>query len=204
MKPMLSLLMLTFSLTTFATTGKQMKQSVYDFTVNKIDGSPTKLEDFKGKTIMIVNVASKCGLTSQYEGLEKLYEKYQEKGLVVLGFPANQFLGQEPGTNTEIQEFCKLNYGIKFPMFEKIVVKGDGIHPLYQYLTTTRPEATMKPNGTLMERLLAKNLLGKSQDIHWNFEKFLINKKGEIVERFSPELEPQDPLIVKAVEKALE
>ncbi|HXH73662.1 MAG TPA: glutathione peroxidase [Bacteriovoracaceae bacterium] len=177
---------------------------IYEFSVKRIDGTPIKLSEYKGKAMLIVNVASKCGLTPQYEGLEKLYEKYQDKGLVVLGFPANEFMGQEPGTNTEIQEFCRTKFGIKFPMHEKLVVKGKGQHPLYAYLTQTRPKATMKPNGTLIEKLMAKNLLGKPEDIHWNFEKFLVNKKGEIVERFSPELDPLDPLIVKAVEKSLD
>lgn len=178
--------------------------NIYDFSVTSINGTPTKLKDFSGKALLIVNVASKCGLTPQYEGLENLYKQYQDQGLVVLGFPANEFLAQEPGTNTEIQEFCRTNFGVQFPLFEKIVVKGDGQHPLYKYLTTTKPEATMKPNGTLIERLNSKGLItGQPNDIKWNFEKFLINKKGEVVGRFSPELDPQDPIIVKAIEKEL-
>lgn len=181
-----------------------MSQNVYSFNVNKIDGSQASLNDYKGQVMLVVNVASKCGLTPQYDGLEKLFESYQSKGLTVLGFPANEFLAQEPGTNSEIQEFCRMNYGIKFPMFEKIVVKGEGQHPLYQFLTATKPDATMKPAGTLIERLKSKGLLaGKENDIKWNFEKFLINRKGEVVDRFSPELDPQDPIIVKAVEREL-
>ena len=181
-----------------------MSQSIYDFTLNNINGKPTTLKDYQGKALLIVNVASKCGLTPQYEGLEKLYEKYQQQGLVVLGMPANEFLSQEPGSNEEIQQFCTMNYGVKFPMFEKIVVKGPGQHPLYTYLTNTKPDAVMKPGGTLLERLGSKGLLsGEAKDIKWNFEKFLVDKKGTIVARFSPELDPQDPLIVSAIEKAL-
>lgn len=181
-----------------------MSQNVYSFKLNKIDGSDASLEEYKGKVLLLVNVASKCGLTPQYDGLEKLYKSYQESGLMVLGFPANEFLAQEPGTNAEIQEFCRMNYGVQFPMFEKIVVKGEGQHPLYGFLTATKPNATMKPDGTLLDRLKSKGLLsGKENDIKWNFEKFLINRKGEVVGRFSPELDPQDPIIVKAVENEL-
>ena len=181
-----------------------MSQNLYEFSVNKIDGSALKLGDYKGKVLLIVNVASKCGLTPQYEGLEALHKNFQSKGLMVLGFPANEFLAQEPGTNAEIQEFCRMNFGVEFPMFSKIIVKGEGQHPLYKYLTETKPDATMKPDGTLLEKLKSKNLLsGKPNDIKWNFEKFLINKKGEVIERFSPELDPQDPIIVKAIESEL-
>lgn len=181
-----------------------MKKNIYDYNVNKIDGSSINLSEFKGKVLLVVNVASKCGLTPQYEGLEKLNREYREKGLAVLGFPANEFLAQEPGTNAEIQEFCRMNFGVEFPMFEKIVVKGEGQHPLYTYLTETKPEATLKKDGQLLERLKEKDLLsGKANDIKWNFEKFLINKRGEVVERFSPDIDPMDPVIINAVEKEL-
>ena len=181
-----------------------MTQNLYDFSVTKIDGSETKLGDYQGKVLLVVNVASKCGLTPQYEGLESLHKNFKSKGLMVLGFPANEFLAQEPGTNAEIQEFCRMNFGVEFPMFSKIVVKGEGQHPLYKYLTETKPETIMKPDGTLLEKLESKNLLsGKPNDIKWNFEKFLISKKGEVVARFSPELDPQDPLIVQAIEREL-
>jgi glutathione peroxidase len=177
---------------------------LYDFEVKNIDGKTVKLADFSERALLIVNVASKCGLTPQYEGLEKLYEKYHERGLEVLGFPANEFLSQEPGSNEEIKKFCTMNFGVKFPMFEKIIVKGEDQHPLYQFLTSTKPQATMKPGGSLMERLNSKGLLtGGPDDIKWNFEKFLVNKRGEIVERFSPELDPLDPLITQAIEKVL-
>lgn len=178
--------------------------NIFDFSVAKIDGGEVKLRDFKDKVVLIVNVASKCGLTPQYEGLEKLYKEYKDQGLMVLGFPANEFLAQEPGTNAEIQEFCRMNFGVEFPMFEKIVVKGPGQHPLYQHLTHVIPEATMKPGGTLLERLGSKGLLaGKPNDIKWNFEKFLVNKKGEVVGRFSPELDPLDPIIVNQIKEQL-
>ena len=181
-----------------------MSQTIYDFTINRINGKATALKEFQGKVLLIVNVASKCGLTSQSEGLEKIYEKYQQQGLVVLGIPANEFLSQEPGSNEDIQQFCTMNYGVKFPMFEKIVVKGPGQHPFYTFLINKKPEAVMKPGGTLLERLGSKGLLtGEAKDIKWNFEKFLVDKQGIIVERFSPELDPQDPLIVSAIEKAL-
>jgi len=181
-----------------------MTQSIYNFSVNKIDGSASNLKDYQGKVLLIVNVASKCGLTPQYEGLEKIYEKYKNKGFEVLGFPANEFLAQEPGSNEEIANFCTMNFGVQFPMFEKIVVKGQSQHPLYSYLTETKTETITKPNGSLLEKLKSKGLLSdKANDIKWNFEKFLINKKGEVVARFSPELDPQDPIILEAIEKQL-
>ena len=181
-----------------------MSNTVYDYSVKKIGGEATKLADYKGEVLLVVNVASKCGLTPQYEGLESLYERFHGQGFEVLGFPANEFLAQEPGTNEEIQSFCQTKFGVKFPMFEKIVVKGPGQHPLYKFMTEYKPIATLKPHGSLMGKLDAGGLLtGKDHDIKWNFEKFLINKKGEIVERFSPELDPQDPLIVEAIEKEL-
>jgi len=177
---------------------------IYHFKVNQISGMEVSLNKYKGKVLLLVNVASKCGLTPQYEGLEMLYQLYQDQGLVVLGFPANEFLAQEPGTNEDIQQFCTMNFGVQFPMFQKIVVKGEGQHPLYSFLTETKPEATLKEDSSLMPRLKEKGLLtGKPNDIKWNFEKFLINRDGEISERFSPDIDPMDPLIVKAVEKAL-
>lgn len=182
-----------------------MSQTIYDFKINKIDGTNTDLGEYKGKVMLLVNVASQCGLTPQYDGLEKLYTEYKDKGLVVLGFPANEFGAQEPGSNQDIQEFCRMNYGVNFPMFEKIVVKGDGQHPLYHYLITQQPEALKKLDSKLIPLLKEKGLLtGNANDIKWNFEKFLISKNGEIVERFSPDIEPMDPMILKAVEKELD
>lgn len=181
-----------------------MSSEIYNFKVNKIDGSATTLAEYKDKVMLIVNVASKCGLTPQYEGLEKVYSEFKDKGLVVLGFPANEFGAQEPGSNDEIQSFCTMNFGVKFPMFEKIVVKGQGQNPLYSFLTKTRPEAIMKPDSKLMGILKEKNLLtGGPSDIKWNFEKFLVNRKGEIVKRFAPDITPDDPMVIEAIKKEL-
>jgi glutathione peroxidase len=175
-----------------------------DIPVKKIDGTQTTLAEFKGKVVLVVNVASKCGLTSQYEALEKVYEKYGPNNFVVLGFPANEFKGQEPGTNKEIQEFCTLNFGVKFPMFEKIVVKGPGQHPLYKELTTLQPKATTKALSGFAQKLKGAGLLGGNpQDIMWNFEKFLINKKGEVVGRFAPDMTPDDDVIIQKIEQEL-
>lgn len=181
-----------------------MTQNIHDFSVKTIGGQDIQLSTFSGKVLLIVNVASKCGLTPQYEGLEKIYKQYKDQGLEVLGFPANEFLSQEPGSNAEIESFCRMNYGVDFPMFEKIVVKGPGQHPLYKFLTTIKPDATMKPEGTLIERLNSKGLLtGQPNDIKWNFEKFLVNKNGEVVNRFSPEFAPEDATVVEAIKKEL-
>lgn len=143
--------------------------TIYDFEVDKIDGSKQSLSDYKGKTILIVNTASKCGFTKQFEGLEELYKKYKEEDFVILGFPCNQFLRQDPNSNEEILEFCQLNYGVTFPMFAKLEVKGKKQSPLFEYLV--------------------ENTGGKK--IEWNFTKFLINKDGEIVERFASKVTPE-------------
>lgn len=150
--------------------------------MKKIDGSSVDLSQYKGKTVLIVNVASKCGHTPQYKGLQSLYEKYKERGLVVLGFPANEFGGQEPGSDAEIATFCSSKYGVTFDMFSKIVVKGQGMAPLYKTLTESS-----KPAG----------------DVKWNFEKFLIGRDGKIAGRFASGISPDDPALVKAIEAAL-
>jgi len=155
--------------------------SIYDFTLNDINGKPVPLADYRGKVLLIVNVASKCGYTKQYADLEKLYEQYKDKGLVVLGFPANNFMGQEPGTDAEIQQFCTTQYNITFPMFSKISVKGKDIHPLYQYLTTQA-----SPAG----------------DVGWNFEKFLIAPNGLIIGRYKSGIKPLSDEIVQAIQAA--
>ena len=162
----------------------QSTGSLYDFTVSDIDGKDVKLSDFKGKVLMIVNVASKCGNTPQYKPLEALYEKYKDKGLVILGFPANQFMSQEPGTNAQIKEFCSSTYHVAFPMFSKIVVKGEGIHPLYQWLIANSDKPT--------------------EAIHWNFEKFLISREGKVIKRIDPATFPDTPENIEAIEKALD
>jgi len=158
---------------------------VYDFPVNTLSGQPGSLGDLAGKTLLVVNVASKCGLTPQYEGLERLQERFASRGFSVVGFPCNQFGGQEPGTAEEIGEFCSVNYGVTFPMFEKIEVNGPGRHPVYGELTAV-PDAD-----------------GEAGDIQWNFEKFVVSADGKKVTRFSPKTKPEDPAVVAAVEAAL-
>ncbi len=181
-----------------------MAKPIYDISVRTIDGKEQSLAAHKGNVLLIVNVASKCGLTPQYEGLEKIYEQYKDKGFEVLGFPANEFGAQEPGTNAEIQGFCTTNYGVKFPMFEKIVVRGEGQHPLYKKLTDDQPAATQNPEGKLVENLKKHNFAPPNmQVITWNFEKFLVNRKGEVIGRFAPDVPPNDPVLVKAIEAEL-
>ncbi len=181
-----------------------MSQKFYDFSVKKINGTAAKLEDYKGKALLVVNVASECGLTPQYEALEKIYEKFQSKGFEVLGFPANEFGAQEPGTNSQIMDFCTSKFGIKFPMFEKIIVKGEGQHPLYKYLTATKPEALLKNGNEFEEKLKTYGIVRENKtDILWNFEKFLIGKNGDVIARFAPDIEPNDSIITEAIEKAL-
>ncbi len=181
-----------------------MANRLTDIPVRKIDGEETTLGEFSGKVLLIVNVASKCGLTPQYEGLQKIYDRYCDRGFVVAGFPANEFAGQEPGTNAEIKEFCTTKYGVTFPMFEKIVVKGEGQHPLYRFLTSQQPTAVKKPDSTLEKTLREHGLLsGAPHDIMWNFEKFLVNRRGEVVARFAPDIAPEDLLLVDAIEAEL-
>lgn len=180
-----------------------MANEIYEIPVKTIDGTETNLGEYKGKALLIVNVASKCGLTPQYEGLEKLYENYREQGFEVLGFPANNFLGQEPGTEEEIKDFCNLNYNVQFPLFSKISVKGSDQHPLYKYLTETKPDTDVGGNNFLMKlKSFGQSLLNPS-DIVWNFEKFLISKDGEIVARFAPDVTPDNEKLVEKVETEL-
>ena len=168
-----------------------------------IQGTDSSLQAFAGKAILVVNVASKCGLTKQYEALEQLYETYREKGLVVAGFPSNDFAGQEPGTNQEIAQFCTANFGVKFPMFEKITVTGPSKHPLYAALTTAKPDATGDKDS--FREGLKKHGLSPNPDpeVLWNFEKFLVGKNGEVLARFAPQLAPNDPAVIAAIESAL-
>lgn len=181
-----------------------MSKAVADIPVRTMDGRETMLAEYKGKVALVVNVASKCGLTPQYEGLQKLYAKYRDRGLVVLGFPANDFAGQEPRTNAEIQGFCTLNYGVEFPMFEKIAVTGEGKHPLYKALTTAQPKATAEVPGEFRQKLIGFGLAVTSEpEVLWNFEKFLLGKDGAVVGRFSPETTPENPLLTKAIEAEL-
>ena len=179
-----------------------MTQSLYDIRVQSITGKESSLAQFKGKAVLIVNVASKCGLTKQYEALEKLYVEYGAHGLVVVGFPANDFAGQEPGTNEEIQAFCTGTFGIKFPMFAKITVVGPQKHPLYRALIEAQPKAA--GTGDFREKLKGYGITPNPEpEVLWNFEKFLISKNGQVVKRFSPDMAPDDPLIVGAVKSEL-
>ena len=154
--------------------------NVYDFTMNSIDGTPVPLATFKGKITMVVNVASRCGYTPQYTALEAVYEKYRDEGFTIVGFPANNFGGQEPGTNEEIKQFCSAKYNVKFPMFSKISVTGDDKAPLYQFLT--------ERNGG---------------DIKWNFTKFLVDRDGKVIKRFESSVTPDSPEVISAIENAL-
>jgi glutathione peroxidase len=160
-------------------------KTIYDFTVKDIDGNDVKLKKYKGKVALVVNVASKCGYTPQYEGLQAIYEKYKAQGFVVLGFPANNFKNQESGTNAEIKEFCESKYKVTFPMFAKISVLGEDQEPLYKYLTSkeTNPQY--------------------AGDITWNFNKFLVDKNGKILARFTSKDTPQSEAVTQAIEKAL-
>lgn len=159
--------------------------SIYEFDVLDIDGHDVSLSKYKGKVVMIVNTASKCGYTPQYKGLQAIYDKYKDRGFVILGFPANNFGGQEPGSNAEIKDFCTLRYKVSFPMFAKISVKGEDQDPLYTYLTSKK--SNPKFGG----------------EITWNFNKFLLNDKGEIIARFASKETPESPEVTKAIEKAL-
>ncbi len=158
-------------------------QSIHDFTLKSIDGQEVKLADYKGKVALLVNVASRCGYTPQYEGLQAIYSQYKDQGFVVLGFPANNFGSQEPGTNEEIKSFCSLTYNVKFPMFAKISVKGDDLHPLYQFLTS-------KDSGF-------------GGEIQWNFGKFLVDKNGKVIARFESGDAPESSKVMQAIEQAL-
>jgi len=176
--------------------------TLYSIPVKTIDGQPQTLEAYKGKVLLVVNVASKCGLTPQYEGLEKLYQSHRAQGLEVLGFPANNFKAQEPGSDDEIKAFCSLTYDVKFPLFSKISVVGNDQHPLYAALTRAIPDA--EGEGPWRERLTGKGIpVNPVPEVQWNFEKFLINREGQVVGRFAPDVAADDPRLLKAIEAAL-
>jgi glutathione peroxidase len=177
----MELLLLVALAGAFAVTGTSEK-SIYDFTMTDIDGKEVKLDKFKGQVLLVVNVASKCGLTPQYEGLERLCREKKEQGFAVLGFPANDFGGQEPGTNEEIKKFCTVTYGVTFPMFSKVSVLGEGMTPLYRWLIDTS---------------------NRQDAIEWNFAKFLIGRDGKVIRRFAPKVQPNDSELLEAIEKAL-
>ncbi len=176
-----------------------MTASIRDIPFSRADGSATSLGEYTDKVLLIVNVASKCGFTRQYDGLEALYRSYRDQGLVVLGFPANDFGGQEPGTDGEIQEFCRLTYGVDFPVFAKIAVKGPYKHPLYQALIEAQPKAAFRADSTLLTRLTGKGAAPSPAEVSWNFEKFLIDRQGNVVARYGSDTEPQDETIVDPV-----
>ncbi|WP_180065674.1 MULTISPECIES: glutathione peroxidase [unclassified Acinetobacter] len=179
-----------------------MSASVYDIPVKTIQGDDTTLNQYQGKVLLLVNVASKCGLTPQYEGLEKLYTEKKSQGFEVLGFPANNFLEQEPGSEAEIQEFCSINYKVDFPLFAKISVAGTDKHPLYQTLTQAIPERIGE--GPWWDDLVEYGLTPNPKpEVLWNFEKFLVNKQGEVVARFAPDIKADDARIVDAINAEL-
>ena len=176
--------------------------ALYDIPIHTLQGSDTTLGDYAGKTLLLVNVASKCGLTPQYEGLEKLYEDKRGQGLEVLGFPANNFGAQEPGTDAEISQFCSLTYDVKFPLFSKISVLGADQHPLYASLTAAQPEALGA--APFREELKGYGIQpGDPKDVMWNFEKFLVGRDGRVVARFAPDTAPDDAGLLKAIAEAL-
>jgi glutathione peroxidase len=157
--------------------------TVYEFSAKTIDGKSRKLGDYKGKVLLVVNTASQCGFTPQYKGLEAVYRKFKDRGFAVLGFPSNQFGEQEPGSDSDIAEFCEMNFGVSFPLFSKVDVNGDGAHPLFKYLTAAKP-----------------GVLG-SEAIKWNFTKFLVGKDGKVIARYAPTTKPED--LAKDIERAL-
>jgi glutathione peroxidase len=159
--------------------------ALYDMPIHTLRGADASLGDYAGKTLLLVNVASKCGLTPQYEGLERLQKTYGDRGFSVIGFPCNQFLGQEPGTAEEIEQFCSTTYGVTFPLMEKIEVNGEGRHPIYAELTEK------------------EDAEGKAGDITWNFEKFLVSPEGQVVARYRPQVEPEDPALLADIEAQL-
>jgi glutathione peroxidase len=181
-----------------------MTDAVYDVPLRRIDGAAASLGDFKGKALLVVNVASACGLTPQYEGLEALYERYRDRGLEVLGFPANDFGAQEPGSNAEIADFCSTRFHVEFPMFEKITVKGPAKHELYRRLIAAQPRAADRAGHDFRATLRGYGVpIDDETEVMWNFEKFLVGRDGTVLARFAPDVPPDDPALVAAVEAAL-
>ncbi|WNN46244.1 MULTISPECIES: glutathione peroxidase [Winslowiella] len=178
--------------------------SIFDTELETLDGEKTTLKQWQGDVLLVVNVASKCGLTPQYEQLEQLQKQWQDQGFSVLGFPCNAFLEQEPGSNEEIKTFCSTTYGVTFPMFSKIEVNGENRHPLYAQLVAAQPQAVAPEGSGFLERMTSKGRAPKAAgDILWNFEKFLIGRDGKVVQRFSPDMTPDDAVIVDSIKQAL-
>src|SRR5471030_293824 len=181
-----------------------MSNAIFDLNLKTITGENTTLGAYQGSVLLVVNVASQCGLTKQYEGLESLYAKWHDQGFEVLGFPCNEFGAQEPGTEEEIQSFCTTHFGVTFPMFSKVDVNGDNRHPLYQTLTSARPEAVEPEGSEFYQRMVSKGR-GPAQvgNILWNFEKFLIGRDGTVLQRFAPDMTPEDTILTDAIKQAL-
>jgi glutathione peroxidase len=181
-----------------------MNTGINQIPFRAMDGTEKTLSDFGGGVVLLVNVASKCGLTPQYDGLERLFEEKRDAGLTVIGFPANDFGAQEPGSNEEIAQFCSTAYGVAFPLAEKVSVKGPGQHPLYAALTQARPVALDPANGAMRTKLEGYGVRQDNPaDVLWNFEKFLVGRDGQVVERFNPDVAPDDPILVAAIEREL-
>ena len=177
--------------------------TLFEIPVNTIAGEPTTLAPYKGHVLLIVNTASKCGLTPQYEGLESLYNIYKDRGLDILGFPANDFAGQEPGSNQEIQKFCTTTFNVTFPLFEKVVATGPEKSPIYEALTSAQPVARLA-DPEFKNKLRGYGLtVNEEPELTWNFEKFLVNRKGGVVARFAPDTVPNDPALIEAIEQEL-
>lgn len=175
---------------------------IYDFKIKKVDGSEVSLGDYKGKVLLVVNTASGCGFTPQYEGLEKLYAQYKDKGFEILDFPCNQFLDQAPGSDEELSNFCKVNFGTKFETFGKIEVNGENTHPLYKFLKKEAPVAKEdEKSEALYKKLEGYGFTTSGDDIKWNFTKFLVDKDGEVIGRFAPTAEPEQ--ISKEIEELI-
>lgn len=181
-----------------------MTTSLYDIPLNTLSGQPTSLAPYRGQVLLIVNVASQCGLTPQYAGLETLFVRYREQGLQVLGFPCNDFAGQEPGSAEEIATFCTTKFGVQFPLFAKTAINSAPRHPLYTHLIAAQPRNTFPNDSDFIEKLGQYNMLPKqADDVLWNFEKFLVGRDGTVLQRFSPDTQPDDASLVAAIEAAL-
>ncbi len=181
-----------------------MAENIYEIPVKTIDGKKTNLGEFKGEVLLVVNVASKCGLTPQYESLQKLYDEYHDKGFEVLGFPSNDFMGQEPGTEDEIKDFCSTKFNVQFPMFSKVGINGENRHPLYANMIESHPQTDVVNGNDLLDGLIKfghKHL--DETDVLWNFEKFLISKNGEVVARFAPDVTAEDERLTSKIDAEL-
>ncbi len=181
-----------------------VNQALPDISLTRLDGSLTTLDRFGGQVLLVVNLASRCGFTPQYAGLQALFERYGERGFQVLGFPCNDFAAQEPGSAEEIQAFCTANYGVGFPLFAKVCINGAARHPLYEFLIAAQPQATAPAGSDLRAKLAEFGVLPEREsDVLWNFEKFLVDRNGRVVGRFTPDTAPDDAALIAAIEAAL-